>query len=96
MTHQPTVIKLGDIAEVIAREFPARDMLTVYVGSNAATPTASLDAITEALKVGWPKLPYLGWSISCCRGRSRMWRRGSRTGSWRSLFFPEQCPQGRQ
>jgi acyl-CoA hydrolase len=59
MTHQPTVIKLGDIAEVIAREFPARDMLTVYVGSNAATPTASLDAITEALKVGWPKLPYL-------------------------------------
>ena len=59
MTHQPTVIKLGDIAEVIAREFPARDMLTVYVGSNAATPTASLDAITDALKAGWPKLPYL-------------------------------------
>jgi acyl-CoA hydrolase len=59
MAHQPTVIKLGDIAEVIAREFPARDMLTVYVGSNAATPTASLDAITDALKAGWPKLPYL-------------------------------------
>jgi len=59
MAHQPTLIKLGDIAEVIAREFPARDMLTVYVGSNAATPTASLDAITDALKTGWPKLPYL-------------------------------------
>jgi 4-hydroxybutyrate CoA-transferase len=59
MTHHPTVIKLGDIAEVIAKEFPARDMLTVYVGSNAATPTASLDAITAALKAGWPKLPYL-------------------------------------
>jgi 4-hydroxybutyrate CoA-transferase len=59
MTHHPTVIKLGDIAEVIAKEFPVRDMLTVYVGSNAATPTASLDAITAALKAGWPKLPYL-------------------------------------
>jgi 4-hydroxybutyrate CoA-transferase len=59
MTHQPTMIKRGDIAEVIAREFPARDMVTVYVGSNAATPTASLDAITAALKAGWPKLPYL-------------------------------------
>jgi acyl-CoA hydrolase len=59
MTHQPAVIKLGDIPDVIAREFPARDTITVYVGSNAATPTASLDAITAALKVGWPKLPYL-------------------------------------
>lgn len=59
MSHQPAVIKLGDIPEVIAREFPTRDMVTVYVGSNAATPTASLDAVTSALKTGWPKLPYL-------------------------------------
>lgn len=59
MTRHPTIIKLGDIAEVIATSFPARDVLTVYVGSNAATPTASLDAITDALKTGWPKLPYL-------------------------------------
>jgi acyl-CoA hydrolase len=34
-------------------------VITVYVGSNAATPTASLDAITDALKTGWPKLPFL-------------------------------------
>ena len=59
MAHHPTMIGLGDIAEVIAKEFPARDTLTVYVGSNAATPTASLEAITDALKAGWPKLPYL-------------------------------------
>jgi 4-hydroxybutyrate CoA-transferase len=59
MTYQPPRIKLGDIPEILAREFPARDTLTVYVGSNAATPTASLDAITAALKEGWPKLPYL-------------------------------------
>ena len=59
MAHQPTLIKLSEIAEIIARTFPARDTITVYVGSNAATPTASLDAITAALKTGWPKLPYL-------------------------------------
>jgi acyl-CoA hydrolase len=59
MTHRPTVVRLSDIPEVIAQAFPARDTITVYVGSNAATPTASLDAITDALKAGWPKLPYL-------------------------------------
>ena len=46
----PTVISLGEIPEVIAKAFPARDVITVYVGSNAATPTASLQAITTALK----------------------------------------------
>lgn len=59
MTHRPTVVRLSDIPEIIAQAFPARDAITVYVGSNAATPTASLDAITAALKAGWPKLPYL-------------------------------------
>ena len=59
MTHRPTVVRRSDIPEVIAQAFPARDTITVYVGSNAATPTASLDAITDALKAGWPKLPYL-------------------------------------
>ncbi|OGB91350.1 MAG: hypothetical protein A2Z31_05940, partial [candidate division NC10 bacterium RBG_16_65_8] len=59
MTHRPTVVRLSDIPNVIAQAFPARDTIAVYVGSNAATPTASLDAITDALKAGWPKLPYL-------------------------------------
>jgi acyl-CoA hydrolase len=59
MARKPIVIKLDDIPDVIAREFPARDTITVYVGSNAATPTASLDTITAALKAGRPKLPYL-------------------------------------
>ena len=59
MLRQPPVIKLDEIPDVIAREFPDRDTITVYVGSNAATPTASLDTITAALKAGRPKLPYL-------------------------------------
>ena len=59
MLRQPPVIKLDEIPDVLAREFPDRDTITVYVGSNAATPTASLDTITAALKAGRPKLPYL-------------------------------------
>lgn len=59
MMCQPAVIKLDDIPDVIAKKFPDRDTITVYVGSNAATPTASLDTITAAIKAGRPKLPYL-------------------------------------
>ncbi len=59
MTRQPIVIKLDDIPEIIAREFRDQDVITIYVGSNAATPTASLDVITAALKAGRPRLPFL-------------------------------------
>jgi acyl-CoA hydrolase len=59
MQRQPTVITLDEIPEVIAREFRKRDAITVYVGSNAATPTAALEALTAALKAGSPKLPHL-------------------------------------
>ena len=33
MTRRPIVIKLDDIPDIVAREFPARDAITVYVGS---------------------------------------------------------------
>jgi len=59
MSRQPQIIKLGDIADIIAREFAGRDVVTCYIGSNAAVPTASLEALTEALKARKPKLPYL-------------------------------------
>jgi acyl-CoA hydrolase len=59
MTYQPAVIKLDQIAEIISREFRHKDTITCYVGSNAATPTASLEYLTAALKAGQPKLPYL-------------------------------------
>ena len=59
MTYQPAVIKLDQIAEIISREFRHKDVITCYVGSNAATPTASLEYLTAALKAGQPKLPYL-------------------------------------
>jgi 4-hydroxybutyrate CoA-transferase len=59
MSRQTTVIKLGDVADVIAREFADREVITCYIGSNAAVPTASLEVLTAALKARRPKLPYL-------------------------------------
>lgn len=59
MGRQPAVLSLSDVPEVIARQYPDREQITVYVGSNAATPTASLEAITAALAARQPRLPYL-------------------------------------
>ena len=59
MPTQPAIIKLDQIAEVIAREFKDRDQITCYVGSNAASPTASLEALTTAIKARSPKLPFI-------------------------------------
>jgi 4-hydroxybutyrate CoA-transferase len=57
--HQPAVIKLDQIPDVLAAEFKGRDTVTCYVGSNSAVPTASLEFLTEAVKARSPKLPYL-------------------------------------
>ncbi len=59
MPNRSAFIKLEDVAEIISREFKDREMITVYVGSNAAVPTATLEAITAAVKDEKPRLPYL-------------------------------------
>jgi len=59
MIPNPQTIKLDQIAEVIAQKFQHKDVITCYVGSNAATPTASLEALTDAIKARSPKLPFL-------------------------------------
>lgn len=59
MAFQPKIIKLNRIAEVIAEKFKHKNKITCYVGSNAATPTASLEALTEAIKAGNPRLPFI-------------------------------------
>lgn len=59
MKNQPAVIKLDQLADVISKEFRHKDMITCYVGSNAATPTASLEFLTAAVKAGNPKLPFI-------------------------------------
>jgi len=59
MLHQPALIKLDELADVISREFRDREMVTLYLGSNAATPTACLDFLTAAIKAGAPRLPFI-------------------------------------
>ncbi|MGD9306953.1 MAG: acetyl-CoA hydrolase/transferase C-terminal domain-containing protein [Desulfobacterales bacterium] len=55
----PKKIALNQIAEILAETFKQEAEITCYLGSNAATPTASIEALTEAIKRRKPKLPFL-------------------------------------
>ena len=59
MPKTPETIKLDQITSVIAEKFKHKDIITCYIGSNAATPTASLEALTEAIETGMPALPFV-------------------------------------
>jgi hypothetical protein len=59
MNAQPKTITADQIADVIAAKFKGKDELTCYVGSNAATPTTSLEALTESIQSGQPRLPFI-------------------------------------
>ncbi|MBW2633557.1 MAG: acetyl-CoA hydrolase/transferase family protein [Deltaproteobacteria bacterium] len=59
MSAYPQTIQLDDIANIIAEKFKDQTAITCYVGSNAATPTAAIEALTRALKSRSPVLPFL-------------------------------------
>jgi 4-hydroxybutyrate CoA-transferase len=59
MNYPPKSITPDQIADVIAEKFRTNDEITCYVGSNAATPTASLEALTAAVKSRRPRLPFI-------------------------------------
>lgn len=59
MNLEPRKITPDQIAAVIADRFKTEDEITCYVGSNAATPTASLEALTAAIKSRRPRLPFI-------------------------------------
>ncbi|MBN2010440.1 acetyl-CoA hydrolase/transferase family protein [candidate division KSB1 bacterium] len=59
MIAEPKVINLSEVADAIAQKFKHKDVITCYVGSNAATPTATLEALTNAVKARSPRLPFL-------------------------------------
>ncbi len=59
MNPDPKVITLSQLPEVIASQFRRKREITCYIGSNAATPTASMEAITDALRARSPRLPFL-------------------------------------
>ena len=50
MSNDPKTITLAQLPEIIATHFQHKQEITCYVGSNAATPTASLEAITAAVR----------------------------------------------
>ena len=58
MIRQPEIIKLDQIGDVIAENLKYKDVINYYVGSNSATPTASIEALTKAIKSSNPKLPF--------------------------------------
>jgi acyl-CoA hydrolase len=59
MNNEPRKIALGQIADVVSGAFKDKEDITFYVGSNAASPTASLEALTQAVKSGSFKLPFI-------------------------------------
>ncbi|WP_022664764.1 acetyl-CoA hydrolase/transferase family protein [Desulfospira joergensenii] len=59
MKNSPAIIKLGEIGETIEAHLGHRKNINCYIGSNAATPTASIEALTEAIKAESGKLPFM-------------------------------------
>jgi acyl-CoA hydrolase len=55
----PQKITLDQVGTVIAEAFKGQDEIVCYLGSNAATPTASIEALTESIKSRNPKLPFI-------------------------------------
>jgi acyl-CoA hydrolase len=56
---QPQKITLDQIAAMIVKTFKAKEEISFYLGSNAATPTASIEALTNSIKSQNPKLPFI-------------------------------------
>jgi len=55
----PETIKPDQIADLISERFKDRDAITCYLGSNAATPTTSIEALTQSIRSGSPALPFI-------------------------------------
>lgn len=59
MVNYPREIRLEQIPGIIYEKFKNKSSITCYVGSNAASPTASLEALTDGIKSDSPKLPFM-------------------------------------
>ncbi len=55
----PKKISLEEIPSVISDKFKHKDIITIYVGSNSATPTASITSLTEGIKAENLRLPFI-------------------------------------
>ena len=59
MSTGPVSIKADQIADLISERFRGRDSVNCYVGSNAATPTTSIEALSRSIRSGSPSLPFI-------------------------------------
>jgi 4-hydroxybutyrate CoA-transferase len=59
MNKQPTPIKLKEIGDMILQHLGNRDNINCYIGSNSATPTASIEALTDFIKNDPGQLPFM-------------------------------------
>jgi len=59
MPTKPNKIRADQIADVMAGAFKGHEAITCYIGSNAATPTTSLEALTRNIEAGNPRLPFI-------------------------------------
>lgn len=55
----PETIKLNEIGDILINHFGKENNINCYIGSNSATPTATLEALTEAVKDRAGKLPFM-------------------------------------
>ena len=59
MNKNPIPIKLKEIGNRILQHLGDRDNINCYIGSNSATPTASIEALTKFIKNDTGQLPFM-------------------------------------
>ncbi len=59
MNTHPMTITLSQVGEMIQRHLGGRDSINCWIGSNAATPTATIQALTDAIKDPQMPLPFM-------------------------------------
>jgi 4-hydroxybutyrate CoA-transferase len=55
----PQKITADQIGAIIAESFKGQEEIVCYLGSNSATPTASIEALTNSIRSQRPKLPFI-------------------------------------
>ena len=59
MPDKPASVNLSDIGDLVCKHLGHKDNINCYIGSNAATPTASIHALTQAIKSSTGQLPFM-------------------------------------
>ncbi|MBW1650882.1 MAG: hypothetical protein JRJ44_09480 [Deltaproteobacteria bacterium] len=55
---EPKIIKKEEIANILYDKFKDRDYINCYIGSNAAAPTALIEALSKSIKQSNKKRPF--------------------------------------